>query len=62
MPSGRSGKLTGNPYNTNFNIPAHQDQPNRVEIPKNPVSQFMNIHKSCEDIIQRCEREDDNRR
>jgi hypothetical protein len=62
MPSSTSGKLRGNPYNTNLTSLLTRIRPIEWKYLKIPLSQFMNIHKSCEDIIQRCEKEDDNRR
>jgi len=62
MPSSRSGKLRGKPYNTNLTSLFNRINPIEWKYLKIPLSQFMNVHKSCEDIIQRCEREDDNRR
>ena len=63
MPSSRSGNVRGNPYNTNVTSLLTRISPIEWKYLKIPLSQFMNIHKSCEDIIQRCGREDgDNRR
>jgi hypothetical protein len=61
MTSSRSGKLRGKPYNTNLTSLLTRINPIERKYLKIPLSQFMNIHKSCEDIIQRCEREDNRR-
>jgi hypothetical protein len=56
MPSSRSGKLRGNQYNTNLTSLLTRISPIEWKYLKIPLSLLVNIHKSCEDIIQRCEK------